>query len=79
MTTKARININVDLELKEEAVHILNDMGLDMTSALTIYLKKIVKTRSIPFELTSPRLFSVEEVAGKDWQEGLDEIEDGWE
>lgn len=45
------INIRIDDNLKKDAEEILDDMGLNMTTAITIYLKAIVRTKSIPFNL----------------------------
>lgn len=79
MSTKTRLNINVDSELKEEAGKILAEIGLDYTSAVTVFLKQLVLERKIPFELKAKKWYSVEEVAGNNWLDGLDEIEDEWE
>ena len=45
------INIRIDDNLKKDAEEILEDMGLNMTTAITIHLKAIVRTKSIPFNL----------------------------
>lgn len=47
MTTTIRIND----ELKRECDLIFEDIGLTMSSAMTLFLKQVVKTRGIPFEL----------------------------
>ena len=47
----APINIMVDKKIKEEAVKVLDDLGLSMSMAITIYLKQVIKTNSIPFEI----------------------------
>ncbi len=36
-------------------------------------------TAAMPFESSDKRYSSIEEVAGENWQEGLDVIEDEWE
>lgn len=77
--TKARINFNIDATLKEQTAKTLADLGMDMTTAINIYFKKIVNTHSIPFEISSQRYYSIEEVAGENWRDGLDEIEEEWE
>lgn len=50
MATKS-ISFRVDEELKNEADHVLEEIGLSMTAALTLYLKQIVNKREIPFKL----------------------------
>jgi DNA-damage-inducible protein J len=50
MTTKS-ISFRVDEALKNEADIVLEEIGLSMTAALTLYLKQIVNKREIPFKL----------------------------
>ena len=45
------INIMVDKKVKEDAVKVLDELGLSMSMAITIYLKQIIKTNSIPFQI----------------------------
>lgn len=54
----ANITIRTDKELKREAEIVLDDMGLNMTTALTMYLKKIVRERRIPFEISADPFFN---------------------
>ena len=49
----AQINIRIDDNLKNEAEILLNDMGLNMSTAVNMFIKQIVKKRSIPFEITA--------------------------
>jgi DNA-damage-inducible protein J len=79
MLVKTRLNINIDSSLKEETAKMLDNLGMDFTTAITVYFKQIVKKRKIPFEISDIRYYTVEEVAGTDWREGLDKLEDEWE
>ena len=45
------INIRVDAELKQLAEELFNDLGLNMSSAITMFLKSAVSYDGIPFEL----------------------------
>jgi DNA-damage-inducible protein J len=47
MTTTIRI----DNDLKQECDIIFQDLGLTMSAAMTLFLKQVARTRSIPFEL----------------------------
>jgi len=76
---KARLNLNIDADLKEQTLNVLAQIGLDFTTAINVYFKKIVRDNKIPFELSATSYYSVEEVAGANWREGLDDIEDEWE
>lgn len=49
----AKINICTDNETKIEAEKILSALGLNMTTAINIYLKQICIRGGIPFEVTT--------------------------
>lgn len=76
---KTRLNINVDKRLKQEAKDTLEDLGLDLTTAVTLYLTQVVKKKRIPFEISTTTYYSVDEVAGKDWRAEIQDVEDEWE
>lgn len=46
-----QIAVRVDDQLKKEATELFNELGLDMTTAVKLFLKQSVLTRSIPFEV----------------------------
>ncbi|MDR1473916.1 MAG: type II toxin-antitoxin system RelB/DinJ family antitoxin [Lactobacillales bacterium] len=48
MTTTA-INFRVDEQLKKDADIILNEMGMNLSTALTMTLKRIVDDGALPF------------------------------
>ncbi len=45
------INVRVDTELKKNAEDLFNDLGLNMTSAITMFLKSAISHDGIPFEV----------------------------
>ena len=45
----ALLEIKVDDKLKEKADLLFNELGLDTTTAVQLFLKKAVETRGIPF------------------------------
>ena len=47
----ANINVRVDENLKKEAEGLFNDLGLNMSSAITIFLKSALRCDGIPFEV----------------------------
>ena len=49
------INVNVDTKVKEEATAILKDLGLNMSTAINMFLVQIIKKDGIPFEITNPK------------------------
>lgn len=49
------INVNVDSKLKQEANEILNDLGLNMSTAINMFLNQVVKRGGIPFSITQKK------------------------
>lgn len=45
------ITVRVDDELKEEAAALYKELGMDMSTAITVFLKQSVQTQSIPFPI----------------------------
>lgn len=43
------INVRVDSSLKKEAESLFSDLGLNMSSAITLFLKSAVSSDGIPF------------------------------
>ena len=53
-----QINIRIDEELRRSAEQVLDDIGMPMSTAITIFLKKVSRERRIPFELTADPFYS---------------------
>ncbi|HEM5172028.1 TPA: type II toxin-antitoxin system RelB/DinJ family antitoxin [Streptococcus suis] len=53
--------VRVDDKLKEDAVDLFQSLGLDMSTAVKMFLIQSVKTQSIPFEIKSNTAVSDEE------------------
>ncbi len=47
------LNVNVDAKTKEEATRILKELGLNMTTAVNMFLAQIVRRDGIPFEVVN--------------------------
>lgn len=48
---KVSTNINLDPNLKKSAQELFYDLGLDLTTAVTLFLKQAVMLQKIPFEI----------------------------
>lgn len=48
---KVNTNISLDPKLKKEAVDLFHSMGLDLSTAITLFLHQSVRERKIPFEI----------------------------
>ena len=58
MVKTTTVNMRIDGELKRQAEKICEDIGLTPSAAYTLFLKAIVRTRSIPFKLEASKLDS---------------------
>ena len=57
MSTTARISVNVDGEIKQNAQRILSEIGMDLTTAIDLMLRTIVREERIPFELQTEKAY----------------------
>lgn len=48
------INVRVDFALKLEAEALFDDLGLNMSSAINMFLRSAVNHNGIPFEVKRP-------------------------
>lgn len=45
------LNIRTDKEIKEQAEQIFSDLGLNMTTAVNMFLRSTIRENGIPFDL----------------------------
>ena len=45
------LNFRIDADLKKQAEKIFNELGLNMSTALTVFLRQTVRSNGIPFDL----------------------------
>jgi len=69
------INIRIDEDLKNKSEMVLEDMGLNMTTAFKIFLKEVVRSHSIPFKIKSDLFYS--ESNQKALNESIKQFENG--
>jgi len=53
----ARIYVNVDERLKQNTQRVFNEMGMDMTTAITLFLKTVEREECIPFDIRTGRAY----------------------
>ena len=58
MSQTVNINFRMDAELKKNMEKVCADMGLAMTTAFTIFAKKVSREKRIPFELSADPFYS---------------------
>jgi len=49
----AQVNIRIDDDLKVRADNIFNELGLNMTTAFTMFIRQTIRQGGIPFEVTT--------------------------
>ncbi|HFE0706464.1 TPA: type II toxin-antitoxin system RelB/DinJ family antitoxin [Streptococcus agalactiae] len=55
------VAVRVDDQLKDDATELFQSLGLDMSTAVKMFLIQSVKTQSIPFEIKNQSYVSDEE------------------
>ena len=83
----ANINIRVDGNVKNQAQDLFASMGLDMTTAINIFLRQSIQKKAIPFELVAVETHQTTREFGRyqskmgeandhDWFEPLEDFEE---
>ncbi len=47
--------INIDAEIKEQATTLFNELGLDMSTAVNLFLHQCILRGGLPFNVETPR------------------------
>lgn len=54
----AQISLRIDDDVRRGAEQALNDIGLSMSAAVNVFLKKVAREKRIPFELSADPFYS---------------------
>lgn len=54
----AQISLRIDDDVKRNAERTLEDIGLSMSTAINVFLKKVARENRIPFELNADPFYS---------------------
>ena len=54
----AQVSFRVDDDIKKKAERTFDDIGINMSTAINIYLKAVVRENRIPFELSADPFYS---------------------
>ena len=55
VSNTTNLNVRVDSTLKKESDELFKNLGLNMSTAINMFLTKCVKTSSIPFMIEEPK------------------------
>lgn len=69
------VNIRMDEDLKRDFDSVCNELGMSMTTAITIFAKKMSREHRIPFEVSVNPFYSESNL--KALSESLDQLNSG--
>ena len=49
--SKTSMSIRLDSEIKEQAQQVFNHLGMDMTTAINIFLRQAIQYQGLPFDV----------------------------
>lgn len=52
------LNVRVDDAVKKEAEELLGELGMNMTTAINVFLRQMLRVRGIPFDITADPFYS---------------------
>lgn len=61
------VAVRIDVQLKDDATKLFQSLGLDMSTAVKMFLIQSVKTQSIPFEIKNNPSILVEKLQNKEF------------
>jgi DNA-damage-inducible protein J len=83
MSKSTNVSIRMDVDLKKQAEELFSDLGLNMTVAVTMFLRQAVRTQGIPFEIsrtpnaeTVAAMIEAEKIARDSSVKGYDNLDD---
>lgn len=54
MADTTNLNIRIDKEIKEQAEAFFGELGMNMTTAINVFVRQSLRMRKIPFEISLP-------------------------
>ena len=55
--SKTSMSIRLDSEVKEQAQQVFNNLGMDMTTAINIFLRQAIQYQGLPFDVRYHKQF----------------------
>lgn len=49
---KVAVNISIDPKLKQESTELFSDLGMDLSTAISVFLRQSVRVQGFPFVIT---------------------------
>ena len=70
------MNIKIDRELKAQADKLFNDMGMNLTTAVNVFVRQAVLERAIPFRIYRDTDLAQTKVSTEQRQAAMQEVRD---
>jgi len=61
----ANINVRTDAELKAQAQEIFESIGLDLSTAVNLFLRHTVRANNLPFVIGTSNAYPVESISAR--------------
>ncbi len=58
MAQTTQVSFRIDEDVKHSAENVLDDLGLTLSAAITVFLKKVGREHRIPFDLSVDPFYS---------------------
>lgn len=68
------IRSRIDPEIKEQAIMILESMGLTLSEGIRMFLIQLIAQEALPFEVKSPKKITREAMTAAKNKKGLEKI-----
>lgn len=72
---QSNVNIRMDEELKRQFDYVCEELGMNMSTAITIFAKKMIRENAIPFEVSFDPFYSSANMAAI--RESIEQIKNG--
>ena len=82
MAKRTSVNVRTTEDVKKGAEVILNGLGLNISSAVNLFLKQVINYRGIPFDLRLPNketLLAMDDIENSRNLESADTVEEMFE
>ena len=63
MATMTQISVRIDSDTKEAATQVLDEIGMSLSTAINVFLKRVGRDRRIPFELSADPFYDPANIA----------------
>lgn len=75
MSQQSNINVRMDADLKRDFDKVCNDLGLSMSTAITMLAKKMTREKRLPFEVSIDPFYSESNMAAL--QHSIEQMKQG--